>query len=173
MKLSNDLVELRAPEPDDLDLIYILENESLRSESSFATAPASRNQIWHYLESYDADIYSARQLRFIIVDRSSGQTAGTIDICDYEPRDRRAFVGISIAPGLRRRGLGRAALEVLCGYASETIGLHQLAAQVAVDNEASLRLFAGCGFRTCGKLRSWIRRGPHYTDVLLLQRLFV
>ena len=75
-------------------------------------------------------------------------------------------------PESRRRGLGYAALKLLCSYASETIGAHSLAAQVSADNEASRRMFAKAGFHTCGSLRSWIRRGKHYADVLLYQILF-
>ena len=87
-------------------------------------------------------------------------------------RDRHGFVGIAILPESRRRGLGYAALKLLCRYASETVGAHSLAAQVATDNEASRRMFAKAGFHTCGSLRSWIRRGKHYADVLLYQILF-
>lgn len=173
MILSNDIIELRAPEPSDLDLLFILENEQTRAECAFTTAPASRNQIWKYLDSYDSDIYSTRQLRLVIVDKSTGQPAGVIDLSDYEPRDRRAFVGISILEPLRGHGLGKAALSLLCDYAAETLGMHQLSAQIAVDNTASRRLFEACGFKTCGRLRSWIRRGPHYIDALICQRLFV
>lgn len=173
MILSNETIQLRAPEPDDLDMLYILENDSCRAETSFATAPASRSQIWQFIQSYNGDIYAARQLRFIIVERSSGKAIGAIDLSDYEPRDRRAFIGISIIEPFRRKGYGRAALNLLCDYAAETLGMHQLCAQIAVDNMPSRALFESCAFKTCGRLRSWIRRGPHYTDALICQRLFV
>lgn len=173
MILSNEIVELRAPEPSDLDLLFILENEQARAESSFTTAPASRNQIWKYIDSYDTDIYSTRELRLIIIDKADGKAVGVIDLSDYEPRDHRAFVGISILEPMRGRGFGRAALSLLCNYAAETLGMHQLSAQIAVDNAASRRLFESCGFKTCGRMRSWLRRGPHYIDAFLCQRLFV
>lgn len=173
MTLSNDIIELRAPEGADLDFLYILENEQARSECAFTTAPASRNQIWKYLESYNSDIFSTRELRLIIIEKATGEAIGAIDLCDYEPRDRRAFVGISIIETRRGQGFGRAALSLLCDYAAQTLGIHQLAAQIAVDNAPSRRLFETCGFKTCGRLRSWLRRGPHYIDALLCQRLFV
>ena len=50
--------------------------------------------------------------------------------------------------------------------------MHQLAAQIACDNEASRRLFDRCGFKPCGMLRSWLRRGRHYADAIIVQRLF-
>ena len=51
--------------------------------------------------------------------------------------------------------------------------MHQLAAVVSVDNAASRALFDAAGYRTAGRLRSWVRRGRSYIDVLLYQRLFL
>ena len=50
--------------------------------------------------------------------------------------------------------------------------MHQLAAVVAVDNAPSIALFKSCGFKSTGRLRSWIRRGRTYADALIFQRLF-
>ncbi len=72
----------------------------------------------------------------------------------------------------RGKGMGTKALDLLCSYASEVLGMHQLAAQIACDNEASRRLFDRCGFKPCGMLRSWLRRGRHYADAIIVQRLF-
>ena len=63
-------------------------------------------------------------------------------------------------------------LTQLCDYASTTLGMHQLAAVVAVDNAPSIALFKSCGFKSTGRLRSWIRRGRTYADALIFQRLF-
>lgn len=172
MTVSDSTVLFRAPEPADVDFLYLLENASGRSEAGFTTAPLSRFQIAEYINNYKADLYGERQLRFIIVSVASGQPVGAIDIADYDPRDRRGFVGIAICEQERAKGYGTAALRLLCGYAAEVLGMHQLVAQVAVDNEPSRGLFARCGFKTCGSMRSWIRRGRHYTDALLFQRIF-
>lgn len=172
MTISDTTVLLRAPEPSDLDTLYMLENASALAESGFTTAPLSRFELSEYIRGYRGDIYSERQLRLMIVDRASGETVGAVDITDYEPRDRRGFVGIAILESHRRRGLGTAALTLACGYAAEVLGMHQLAAQTAYDNEASRRLFERCGFKTCGSMRSWLRRGRHYADALLYQRIF-
>jgi len=172
MTISDSKVLFRAPEPSDVDFLYLLENASARSEAGFCTAPLSRYQLSEYINNYKADIYSERQLRFIIESVDTGQPVGVIDISDYDPRDRRGFVGIAICGLERSKGYGTAALTLLCGYAAEVLGMHQLVAQIAVDNESSRRLFGRCGFKTCGSLRSWLRRGRHYTDALLYQRIF-
>lgn len=170
--IADDVIMLRAPEPDDLDSMFRWENEPNKSDTSSAVAPLSRKQLWDYIENYDGDIYSARQLRMIIVRRSDGLRLGTVDISDFEPRDRRGFVGIYIEARERRHGYALRALELLCRHASAVIGLHQLAAVVVDGNQASRGLFVKAGFRPCGKLRSWVRRGRLYADVIVFQRLF-
>lgn len=172
MKLTSERLILRAPEPDDVDFLYILENDESMAESGFTTAPVSRYMLDDYLRHYNADIYAERQLRLVVVLKESGERIGFVDLCDFSPRDRRAFVSIALLERFRDKGYGTEALCLACEYARETLGMHQLAAQVAYDNEASRVMFGKCGFRTCGSMRSWLRRGPHYVDALLYQLLF-
>ena len=169
--LQNDKIKLRAVESSDLDMLYFLENEIAEAGSSVSNQPVSRMMLWNYIQSYSADIASDRQLRLIVED-AEGNAVGAVDISDYDASNRRGYVGVSILSANRGKGYGTAALEMLCRYASHTLGLHQLAAQVAVDNEPSKRLFASAGFKACGRLRSWVRRGNSYADILIFQKLF-
>lgn len=169
--LRNDKIKLRAVERDDLDMLYFLENEIAETGSSVSNQPVSRMMLWNYIQSYSADIAADRQLRLIVED-AAGNAVGTVDISDYDAANRRGYVGVAILASYRGKGYGTAALDMLCRYASHTLGLHQLAAQVAVDNEPSRRLFASVGFKACGRLRSWVRRGNSFADILIFQRLF-
>lgn len=171
MKISNDAVTLRAVEPSDLDFLYRLENEPERDDVSFFPAPVSRFQLEQYIAGYTADIYADKQLRLIVEDMT-GEAVGVVDLTDFEPRSRRAFVGITVIGSRRGHGIGRGAIDLLCRYASETLGVHTLVALVGAGNTASLALFRSCEFKSCGRLRSWIRSGSSYSDALLFQRLF-
>lgn len=172
MELKSALITLRAPEPGDVDAIFRHENAPVEPYESVVHAPVSRDMIERYVRNYDADFFSNGQLRLMIVLNATGEVIGSVDIFDYSARDRRAMLDIFIEEQFRGKGLGRQTLELLCVYASETLGLHQLAAEVAYDNDASRACFAAAGFKTCGNLRSWLRVGPHYYDVLIFQRLF-
>lgn len=170
--MNNDSLFLRAPEPADVDMLYLLENERDAADTALHPAPLSRLQLHDYIATYDADIYSARQLRLIVVRGDDGQAIGAVDLYDFDARNRRAFVGIGLLPQYRGRGAGHEALQLLCRYAAETLGIHSLAALVVADNEASTALFKGAGFTVTGRLRSWHRRGNSYADVFMMQRLF-
>lgn len=172
MKLYGSRIFLRAVEPSDVDAIYLFENSPETVPTALNSAPVSRHQVWEYVQGYDSDIFSCGELRLMIASVETEESVGCIDIADFNAVDRRGFVGIYIAERFRGRGYAGEALSLLTEYAADTLGLHQLLALIASDNKTSLSLFRSHGFKTCGCLRSWQRRGRSYCDVIICQRLF-
>ncbi|MDE6136098.1 MAG: GNAT family N-acetyltransferase [Muribaculaceae bacterium] len=171
MTLSDDLIRLSAPEPADLDCLYLWENDPELWPCGDNSAPLSRHQLAEYIASYDADIFSARQLRLVIRIAATGEAVGTLDLTDFNPRDRHARVGIFVAPDFRRRGIALRALSLLRPYAADTLGIHMLIALTAADNGPSRALFSAAGYVTCGRIRSYLRRGRSYCDIIVYQTL--
>lgn len=167
--MNTPRVTLRAVEPVDVDTLYLWENlpETARATLG-ADAPVSHFTLWQYAQQPPASPLEAGQLRLVI--DYDGHAAGTIDLADVSARHGRAFAGIFVDPAMRRRGIASAALAQLASYCRD-LGLHQLCALVEKGNEASMRLFTSAGFRTSGRLRSWIRRGRQYADAIVLQRM--
>lgn len=170
--LKGNTVRLRAPEPEDLDKLYLWENDTTLWPHGSTRTPLTRHQLWQYIDGYDGDIFSSRQLRFIIVSNESGEAIGTADIYDFDPHDRHAKTGIFVDCNHRRMGIGSEALTLLSEYARQCTGLHQLAALVRKDNEPSIALFRRNGYKSAGCLQSWTRTGSRYCDVLVFQKLF-
>lgn len=131
----------------------------------------SRYQVWEYIKNYQADPFSTRELRMMI-NASHYAVVGHIDMFDFDPVNRRAGVGIYIDESRRRQGYAKEALEMFEAYVIRTLGMHQLWAYVAIDNDASKALFTGAGFKPAGRLRSWLRRKTEYADALIFQKLF-
>ena len=171
----NGLMRLRAPEPADVDMLYLWENDPEVWCHGITSAPLSRHQIWEYVHNYDADPLRSGQLRLIMEhtgDDYAKVPVGCIDLYDIDARHRHAWVGIITAPAYRREGFAGQALELLKSYCRDTLGLHSIGAVVAVHNAPSLRLFAKHGFTQCGKLKGWFRCGKEtYADAVLLQCL--
>lgn len=165
-------ITLRAPEPGDLDTLYLWENDPQLWPFGDAAAPLSRHMLAQYLDSYSGDIGRDGQLRLIVVERSSGKPVGIADLFDYHARDRRAGVGIFIDEAYRGRHYALQTLAWLSVYCPTHLGLHQLWAAVSADNRPSRRLFEAAGYKTCGRLRSWLRTGRRYSDAVIYQRLF-
>ena len=170
--LENKNISLRAPEPEDLDLLYIWENEPTVWQVSGTLTPFSRYVLKQYLENAGNDIFQAKQLRLIIQIKKNHRPVGAIDLFDFDPQNHRAGIGILIAePSDRRRGYAREALETLMGYCFGVLHLHQLYCNIAAGNDASIKLFTEAGFLECGRKREWLYDGRHYKDELIFQKI--
>lgn len=165
---------LRAPEPEDLEMMYRLENASEVWSVSNTTVPFSRYVLRKYIINCQNDIYTDHELRLMIqptVDECQ-HAVGTVDLIDFMPLHGRAEVGIAIMESYRKQGYAQEALELLCNYAFSLLHLNQLYAYVRVDNVASLSLFEKCGFSQKVLLKQWINDGAGgYKDAYLIQRL--
>ena len=172
MSLEGELTRLRALEAEDVDLLYVWENDPAVWGVSGTLAPFSRHTLRRFLDEQRFDLYAARQLR-LVVETLDGRAVGLVDLFEFEPVDLRAGIGILIhGAGDRGRGFASDALDVLCRYARQVLGLHQLWCSVAPDNAASLTLFRRAGFVECGRKREWRRMPDGWADELLLQKIF-
>ncbi|WP_288316451.1 GNAT family N-acetyltransferase [uncultured Mediterranea sp.] len=168
---QGELVRLRAMEPEDLEVLYRMENDPETWDVSNFTVPYSKYVLKQYMEESQSDMFADRQLRLMIVRCEDGQVVGTVDVTDFVPIHRRGEIGIAIRKIFQGKGYAREALSLLCDYLFGFLFMHQLTAHVAVDNEASRHLFASCGFVECGVLKEWWFAGGQYKDVVMLQRL--
>ena len=169
--LTSDRIILRAVEPEDLNIMYEMENDPLMWDISNFTVPYSRYVLRQYIENSQCDVFADKQLRLMIVRRSDYRVLGTIDITDFVPLHSRGEVGIALCRHFRGQGYTADALKLLCEYAFEFLSLKQLYAHVAVDNEDCIDLFVSCGFTQTGTLKDWLQMGGVYKDVAFLQFL--
>lgn len=88
-------VSLRAMEPEDLDTLYTLENDRTVWGVSATNVPYSRSVLIDYITSSKSDIYADGQVR-LMVDNEEGETVGTVDLTNFDPKHRRAELGIAI-----------------------------------------------------------------------------
>lgn len=170
--LQGEHLVLRALEPADLDFLYALENDPDIWEISGTLTPYSRKVLQQYLEGAHRDIYEVKQLRLVICLEPEGPGIGLIDLFDFDPRHMRAGVGIVIAESAsRNRGYGAEALQLLCAYAFDTLGLHQIYAGVGAANAPSLRLFRKLGFEQTGTRKDWLRTADGFRDEVFFQKM--
>lgn len=169
--LTDGTITLRAPEPRDIDRMYLWENDSSIWIDGNTRAPMSHKLLHDFVEFYNPDPYVTSQLRLIIELNVTGEPVGSIDLYEFDGINRRSGVGIVIDPSFRRRGYASRSINLLSRYCHEHLGLHQIWAIVNRNNADSTHLFERCGFRTCGSLKSWIRKGDSYYDALMYQRL--
>ncbi len=164
------VVRLRAIEPEDLDVLYRIENDTTLWDVGATNVPYSRYTLHDYIASSSDDIYADRQVRMMIENEDS-TVVGMVDLVAFSPEHRRAEVSVVIMNGYLRRGYAMAALSRLHDYALRILHLHQLYAVVAADNIASVRLFVKAGYEDTTHLRNWLFDGKEYHDAVVLQCL--
>ena len=169
--LKGKHIYLRALEPEDLDFIYAIENDTTLWELSDTQTPYSRFLIKQYLKNAQQDIFEAKQLRLAICNVNT-ETVGLIDVFDFNNKNKRAGIGILIQnESDRSKGYGKEALELLVNYCFETLHLHQVYANITEFNSASLALFEGNGFKKIGWKKDWSCDGSQCVNEYILQRI--
>lgn len=171
ISLKGNNCYLRALEPDDLEFLYKLENDEAVWEVSETITPYSKFVLKEYLANSHRDIYEVKQLRLAVCNYQH-RLLGFIDLYDFNPRNKRAGVGIIILEkGDRNKGVGRESLNLLMNYAFKVLDLHQVFANINEDNQASIHLFTSLGFEQLGVKKDWNYSGGSFKNELMFQKL--
>ena len=144
-------IKLRAMEPEDLDVLYKIENDTSLWGEGVTNVPYSRYTLHDYIAN------------------EQGQTVGIIDITDFDPRHRRAELGVVIQCQHRGKGYAKAAILEVIAYAREILHLHQLYLYVDTQNVISLEIFKKSGFTCSAELKDWLLKGENYKNAVLMQ----
>jgi len=154
LKIEECHIALRALEPEDLELVYRIENDARLWSSSAQGQHLSRYTVRQYLEQQKADIYQDGELRLVV--EANGQPVGLADLTDFSPHHLRAEVGIVVLSEFHRRGIASEALRQLADYATRRLHLRSLHAYVATSNLPAQALFQSLGYQRIGVLQGWI-----------------
>ncbi|MFB7994350.1 GNAT family N-acetyltransferase [Streptomyces sp. NPDC056002] len=84
---------------------------------------------------------------------------------------RSASLGYWIDAGYVGRGLARRAVREVCRAARDELGLHRVDASTLLDNHASQRVLAACGFERYGTAPEYLHINGRWRDHHLFQRI--
>lgn len=162
-------MKLRAIEPEDLDVLYQIENDRSLWHVGTTNVPYSRYTLHDYVATSADDIFADRQVR-LVMENDEHEVVGMADLVHFDPQHQRAETGIVVMEPHRRKGYALQALQQLEDYALDTLHLHQLYAVIAANNDAALQLFQKAGYERQGVLKGWLCKGHDYQDAVLMQR---
>ncbi len=162
-------VRLRAMEPEDLDLLYRVENDQRLWCLGATNVPYSRYTLHDYMAHSTGDIYTDRQVR-LIIENDAKQTIGLIDLTNFSPKHLRAEIGLVVELPMRRKGYASDALDLMHQYAKATLHLNQVYAIVGSENVPATALFRKKGYEESARLKQWIYDGTSYHDAILMQK---
>jgi len=148
------MLRLRKIEPSDLPFLYQWENDAASWADGANHNPLSQQDLRDYIASTTGDIYKDGQLR-LIIESSNPATLGCVDLFDFDPRNRRAAIGMYIAPEYRGKGVGHEALKQLESYAFDFLHLRCLYAVIATNNTPCSTLYSHAGYTPSSVLSAW------------------
>lgn len=158
-------MRLRKLEPEDVVFLYQWENDANAWPDGAVHNPVSQQDLRDYIASTTGDIFRDGQLRLMMdVD---GCTVGCIDLFDLDVRNRKAAIGMYIAPEHRGKGYGQQAVAQLEELSFRHLGLDMIYAIIGEKNEACNKLYSRMKFENTARLLRWTVEG----DALLWQKI--
>ena len=132
---SSEQVRLRALEPEDLDFLYLWENDAELRESGNTLVPIGRNRLKEYIEKSSEGLMELGMMRLVICLSDDDKPIGAIDLYEYDAFHRRVAVGLFVIPEYRRLGIAVESLRKISHYVLDYLRLHQIIAYVLEDNK--------------------------------------
>ncbi len=164
-------VILRALEPEDLDWLYTIENDTAIWDVADCPQHYSRYDLRRYIAEQPRNAYESGEVRLVIADAQTGQGRGLVDLVNFSPVHRRAEVSIALLQAFRGKGYGASALLQLEDYARRYLHVRMLYAHVAVPrNLAAISLFRSAGYVATALLPEWHCNGEEREDVQVMQK---
>lgn len=162
-------VRLRALEPEDLELIYLLENECNDPTVAATSVPVSHYVVKQYLETTSHDLFVDGALR-LVIENNDGVAVGTVDLTDFNPQHSRAEIGLTILQAHQGKHYGRMAMEAVEEYAHRHC-IHQLYCIISNQNEGAQRLFHLLKYNVTATLPDWLQTPEGYISATLFSKI--
>lgn len=164
-------MKLRPLEPEDLELLYTIENDPTLWSVSGTNVPYSHYDLRNYITNQQHDIYADKQLRLVICD-DDDSAVGLIDLFNYSPEHNRAEMGIAILRSKQGKGYSQRAIAQLHEYVCTTLFLNQIYCIVPENNKSSLRMLECAGYTSVATLPQWLKIRNGYINCFLFSKSF-
>lgn len=165
--LEDELIRLRAVEPNDAEILWEIETDSNQWRDNGMMAPYSRHNLKEYAMHYDADPIRSGQIRLMIELNENKDLCGVIDLYDISALGRTAFIAVYVKDEHRRKQIGSHAVNLMERYARYLLNLRVLCAKVSDRNMTSAELFQKLGYVKCGELPEWLYNAGETSALLV------
>lgn len=117
-------------------------------------------------------VATGQVIQYIIVDRESGESVGSVYFRDVDRKNRSAEYGIFIGEeAARGKGLGSETARVFTEFGFEELKLHRISLRLLADNRQAEKSYQNGGFEREGLFRDMVVLDGEYRDVLFMAKL--
>jgi len=168
--LSDGVIVLRGFEPCDIDRLVEICQDPHISRWTLVPSPYSRQDACEYLARVSAGLAAGTRASFAIVDVHDGCVLGTADLMAIDHALGCCEIGYIPAAPARGRGAASRAVELLAGWAFQTLKLNRLELHIDKHNAASLAVAARTAFQPVAEPVVQRAETAHFTDDLFFAR---
>ena len=147
-------VKFRALEMDDLQWLYLIENDEGLWKYSNTIVPFSKEILTKYILNSNRDIFDVKQLRMVVYSKEVSRI-GLIDLYDFSPENKRLALGIIIDEKYRNIGVAKNALSLIEKWIKNRLDIHQIYVNIGEENLISIKLFKSLGYNKIGLKKDW------------------
>ncbi len=117
-------------------------------------------------------VEAGKVIQYMIVERESGRSVGSVYYRDVDPANESAEYGIFIGePWARGRGFGTETARLFTRFGLDVLRLHRISLKVLGGNRIAQRSYEKAGFHTEGVFRDYAKLDGAYSDVVFMARL--
>lgn len=166
--LTGMLIKLRPSKAADVPLLSALRNDlDLQLALMAVPRPSSRARVKAWITRRSNDPEGAF---FVIAQARDDNAIGFIQLVRIDTLNRRAEMGICLAPDARGSGAADEAMAMLENYASAVLDLQKLVLQVGVQNRRAISVYKRAGFLRVGTLKAHHFASGRFHDVLIMEK---
>ncbi|MFJ3904071.1 GNAT family N-acetyltransferase [Streptomyces sp. NPDC090025] len=164
-------VHVRAADPGSADDAELLAAAVRRVRTYLKPWEPYRAEVYYTAEGQAARLADGGR-RWFAVDEADGAVVGLLTVSGIVLGPfRSGSVGYWVDPAAGGRGVATGLLREVCRAAPEELGLHRLEACTLLDNHASQRVLAKCGFTRIGTAPRYLHIDGEWRDHHLFQRV--
>jgi len=126
----------------------------------------SKRLVKNYLKSWEKWL----QFNYVIElrDNSTINRIGSVSLWNVNWLHKRSGVGIWILPNYWGQGIGKRVIELIKKVAFYHLKLNRIEAQIAFENDKSIKMFKKCGFKEEGLLKKYLNIEGKFHDAYML-----
>ncbi len=167
--INGEKISLRPITDADTDDIVRWRNDPAVRQFFIFREPFTREMHQNWLRTRVA---AGSVIQYIIRDRASGRSLGSVYFRDVDPVNESAEYGIFIGEAdARGRGVGTETARLFTDFGLEVLRLHRISLKVLGGNDIARRSYEKAGFRVEGRFRDYVRLDGVFTDVIFMAKL--
>lgn len=167
--INGNMVRLRPiTEADTPDIVRWRNDPDVQQFFIFREAfTAEMHQNW-----LKTKVYPGHVIQYIIEDKLSGQSVGSVYFRDIDYRNESAEYGIFIGEAsARSKGFGSETATLFTNFGLDILRLHRISLRLLSGNTAARHSYENAGFVTEGIFKGMVKLDGKFTDIVFMARL--